>query len=162
MTGARRPLALFDLDNTLSDAAHRQHFLTEGARDWTGFFDAAGQDPPLAEGVALLRRTAEDCEIGYLTGRPERCRAATLDWLRARDLPEGPLWMRPDADRRPARRTKLAWLREIGRRREIRMLVDDDELVCQDAERAGFPVVRALWGRPSAVLRRAQEQEGRT
>jgi hypothetical protein len=42
------------------------------------------------------------------------------------------------------------------------VLVDDDELVCEDAERAGFTVVRARWAAQSAELKVAQEREGRT
>ncbi|MFC3572494.1 hypothetical protein ACFOZ0_04195 [Streptomyces yaanensis] len=157
-----RPVAVFDLDNTLADTAHRQRFLEREPRDWDAFFAAAPQDPPLAEGTALLLKTAEECEVVYLTGRPVRCRRDTLDWLAAHGLPEGRLYMRTNGDRRPARVTKLEILRELGRGREIRVLVDDDELVCQDAERAGFTVVRARWASPSAALKDAQEREGRT
>lgn len=159
---SRRPLAVFDLDNTLADTAHRQRFLERAPRDWDGFFAAAPADPPLAEGVALARARAKECEVVYLTGRPERCRRDTLDWLAAHGLPEGRLFMRGDADRRPARRTKLEILRRLARDREVQVLVDDDELVCADAERAGFGVVRARWARPSAALADAQEREGRT
>jgi hypothetical protein len=162
VTDNSRPVAVFDLDNTLADTAHRQRFLEAQPRDWEAFFAAAPQDPPLAEGVALARETAESCEIVYLTGRPARYRHDTLEWLTTHGLPEGRLYMRPDADRRPARFTKLEILRELARGSEIRMLVDDDELVCHDAERAGFPVVRARWGTPSAALKDAQERQGRT
>ncbi|MER6471960.1 LNS2 domain-containing protein [Streptomyces collinus] len=157
-----RPVGVFDLDNTLADTAHRQHFLTGRPRDWNGFFAAAPADPPLAEGVALVLETARECEIVYLTGRPERCRRDTLDWLAAHGLPDGRVHMRRDADRRPARFTKLEILRRIARDREVRVLVDDDELVCDDAERAGFTVVRARWAAESEALRDAQEREGRT
>ncbi|WP_030348222.1 MULTISPECIES: nucleotidase [unclassified Streptomyces] len=159
---SKRPLAVFDLDNTLADTAHRQHFLTSRPRDWDAFFAAAPQDPPLAEGVALAEESAGTCEVVYLTGRPERCRRDTLDWLAAHGLPEGPVHMRSDTDRRPARFTKLQILRRLARDREVRVLVDDDELVCDDAERAGFTVVRARWAAKSAVLEEAQEREGRT
>ncbi|QFR01794.1 hypothetical protein F9278_42695 [Streptomyces phaeolivaceus] len=162
MTDNDRPLAVFDLDNTLADTAHRQRFLERKPRDWAAFFAAAPQDPPLAEGVALARESAEECEVMYLTGRPERCRRDTVDWLAAHGLPEGRLRMRRDNDRRPARRTKLEILRELSRTREIRVLVDDDLLVCEDAERAGFTVVRARWATASAALEVAQEREGRT
>ncbi|WP_216590090.1 LNS2 domain-containing protein [Streptomyces brasiliscabiei] len=162
MTDNDRPLAVFDLDNTLADTAHRQRFLEGARRDWDAFFAAAPQDPPLAEGVALARESAEECEVVYLTGRPERCRRDTVDWLAAHGLPEGRIWMRRNNDRRPARRTKLEILRELSRTREIRVLVDDDELVCEDAERAGFTVVRARWAAASAALKAAQEREGRT
>ncbi|WAZ25631.1 hypothetical protein STRCI_007140 [Streptomyces cinnabarinus] len=159
---SKRPLAVFDLDNTLADTAHRQRFLESKPRDWEGFFAAAPADPPIAEGIALVRDSAEECEVVYLTGRPERCRADTLEWLAAQGLPEGRVYMRRDNDRRPARRTKLEILRRLARTREIRVLVDDDELVCADAEQAGFRVVRARWTAPSAALKSAQEREGRT
>ncbi|MGV9889196.1 phosphatase domain-containing protein [Streptomyces sp. NPDC003395] len=158
----RRPLAVFDLDNTLADTAHRQRFLQRRPKDWDAFFAAAPQDPPLAEGVALAVESARECEVVYLTGRPERCRSDTLDWLAAHGLPEGRVYMRRDDDRRPARRTKLDTLRRLARSREIRVLVDDDELVCDDAEREGFTVLRARWATPSTELKVAQEREGRT
>ncbi|PBC94268.1 putative acid phosphatase of HAD superfamily subfamily IIIB [Streptomyces sp. Ag82_O1-15] len=157
-----RPLAVFDLDGTLADSAHRQRFLERKPRDWDAFFAAAPQDPPLAEGVALVLRSTEECEVVYLTGRPERCRRDTVEWLAAQGLPEGRVWMRRNDDRRPARHTKLDVLRRLARDREIHVLVDDDELVCDEAERAGFRVVRARWATASAALKDAQEREGRT
>ncbi|MGW2830838.1 phosphatase domain-containing protein [Streptomyces sp. NPDC001286] len=157
-----RPLAVFDLDNTLADTAHRQRFLERKPRDWDGFFAAAPDDPPIAEGIELALESAKECEVVYLTGRPERCRRDTLDWLAAQGLPDGRLHMRRNDDRRPARRTKLETLRRLARTREIRLFVDDDELVCDDAERAGLRVVRARWAAPSTELKVAQEREGRT
>jgi phosphoglycolate phosphatase-like HAD superfamily hydrolase len=158
---SKRPLAVFDLDNTLADTAHRQRFLETKPRDWDGFFAAAPQDPPITEGIAQVLESARECEVVYLTGRPERCRRDTLDWLAAQGLPEGRVYMRRNDDRRPARRTKLEILRRLARTREVRVLVDD-ELVCEDAERAGFTVVRARWAAQSAELEVAQEREGRT
>ncbi|MFJ6632056.1 hypothetical protein ACIQMR_11755 [Streptomyces sp. NPDC091376] len=140
-----RPLAVFDLDGTLAENGHRQHFLERRPRDWAGFFAAAPDDPPLAEGLRIVAEAAVECEVAYLTGRPERCRADTVAWLERHGLPAGPIWMRRNDDRRPARTTKLDTLRRLARSREIRMLVDDDELVCDAAERAGFRVVRARW-----------------
>ncbi|MFH9657413.1 hypothetical protein ACH4NF_03655 [Streptomyces sp. NPDC017248] len=157
-----RPIAVFDLDNTLAGTAHRQHHLEVRPRDWEAFFAAAPQDPPLAEGVALAVESARACEVVYLTGRPERFRRDAREWLAAHGLPEGRLFMRRDADRRPARSTKLEILRRLARDREIRFLVDDDELVCDAAEQAGFTVVRARWAVSSDALREAQEREGRT
>ena len=159
---SKRPIAVFDLDNTLADTAHRQRFLERKPRDWDAFFAAAPNDPPIPEGIALVLESAKECEVVYLTGRPERCRRDTLDWLAAQGLPDGRVHMRRNDDRRPARRTKLEILRSLARTRDIRMLVDDDELVCEDAERTGFRVVRAHWTAQSAALETAQEVEGRT
>ncbi|MER5611205.1 hypothetical protein [Streptomyces sp. NPDC002215] len=162
MRSDHRPLAVFDLDGTLADSGHRQHYLEGRRRDWDGFFAAAVDDPPLAEGVRLALDSAGSCEVRYLTGRPERCRRDTVAWLAEQGLPEGRVYMRRDGDRRPARHTKLEILKRLGREREIRMLVDDDELVCDAAEQAGFTVVRARWAKVSPALQDAQEREGRT
>ncbi|MCM2389532.1 LNS2 domain-containing protein [Streptomyces albipurpureus] len=164
MTHDAKPLAIFDLDGTLADSAHRQHFLERSPRDWDGFFAAAPQDPPLAEGVQLCRSAAQECEVIYLTGRPERCRRDTAAWLAAQGLPSGDIHMRRNNDRRPARTTKLETLKRLGQRREVRMLVDDDELVCIDAKRAGFSVVPVTWAADAtgAAMRDAQERQGRT
>ncbi|MFD0295380.1 hypothetical protein [Streptomyces sp. NPDC127118] len=162
MRSDHRPLAVFDLDGTLADSGHRQHYLEGRRRDWNGFFSAAVDDPPLPEGVRLALDSAESCEVRYLTGRPERCRRDTVAWLAGHGLPEGRVYMRREGDRRPARHTKLEILKRLGREREIRMLVDDDELVCDAAEQAGFTVVRARWAKASVALKDAQEREGRT
>ncbi|MFB6835805.1 hypothetical protein [Streptomyces sp. NPDC056361] len=162
MTSDNRPLAVFDLDNTLAGTAHRQHFLERRPKDWEAFFAAAPDDPPLDEGVALCREAAEECEVVYLTGRPERCRRATVAWLAEQGLPEGAIHMRRNRDFRPARVTKVEILRRLAADRTVRMLVDDDTAVCDAAEAAGFRVVRARWAEPSETLREAQEKEGRT
>ncbi|MEU5403542.1 hypothetical protein ABZ348_30110 [Streptomyces sp. NPDC005963] len=164
MTHDRRPLAIFDLDGTLADSAHRQHFLERAPRDWDAFFAAAPDDPPLDEGVRLCLAAAEECEVVYLTGRPDRCREDTVVWLAAQGLPTGAVHMRRNGDRRPARTTKLEVLTRLGRRREVRMLVDDDVLVCIAARRAGFRVVPVTWapGATGDAMRQAQGEQGRT
>ncbi|GAA2096001.1 hypothetical protein GCM10009801_65250 [Streptomyces albiaxialis] len=159
--GERR-LAVFDLDGTLADVAHRLHFLEPPRRDWNGFFRAASGDPPLAEGIALALRWAETCDLGYVTGRPERCRRATERWLRERGLPAAPLWMRPDRDRRPARVLKPELLADAARTREIAVVVDDDAQVCAAYRARSLPVVHATWAAASRALERAQEETGRT
>ncbi|GAB3965858.1 phosphatase domain-containing protein [Streptomyces sparsus] len=161
MGTATRPIAVFDLDGTLSDARHRLHFVAPGRKDWDAFFRAARQDPPLAEGVALAQQWAHECDLGYVTGRPERCREDTELWLAEQGLPSGDLWMRGDGDRRPARVTKPALLERLAARRPVAVVVDDDRAVCAEYRKAGFHVVFADWMPEAAPLRQAQH-EGRT
>lgn len=157
-----RPLAVFDIDGVLADVTHRLHFLEHRPKDWDGFFAAAPADPPLAEGVVLAQEAAGDCEVVYVTGRPEQCRRDTVEWLRRHGLPEGRLEMRRGRDRRPARLAKPELLERIARDRVVAVVVDDDAQVCDAYERAGWTVLRATWGLPSPTLTRAQEDSGRT
>lgn len=156
------PLAVFDIDGVLADVTHRLHFLTERPKDWSGFFAAAVDDPPLAAGVALARESAADCEVVYVTGRPEHCRSDTERWLAAHGLPEGALRMRARRDHRPARVAKPELLRTLAQGRVVAVVVDDDHEVCAAYEAAGWPVLRATWADPSPALQSAQEGEGRT
>ena len=156
------PLAAFDLDGTLADVRHRLHHLATRPKDWDSFFAAARADPVLPTGVALVRESARDCEVVYLTGRPERLRADTLAWLHEHDLPPGELVMRRGGDRRPARLAKVQLLRRLVRNRTVAIIVDDDEQVCDAYEREGWTVLRAHWQGTPPLLARAQETEGRT
>jgi hypothetical protein len=157
-----RPLAVFDIDGVLADVRHRLHHVESRPKDWDAFFGAAPDDPPLSQGVELARESARDCEVVYVTGRPERCRADTLAWLRRHGLPDGRLSMRRERDRRPARVAKPQLLRELARGRTVAVVVDDDEQVCDAYERDRWRVVRATWMAGSPVLQEAQQDEGRT
>ncbi|MDX6244603.1 MAG: hypothetical protein QOE76_2326 [Frankiales bacterium] len=156
------PIAVLDIDGVLADVRHRLHHLERRPRSWSGFFAAAPGDPLLPEGAAVAGRLAQDHEVVYLTGRPERCRSDTLRWLRAHGLPDGELLMRREADRRPARQTKLAHLRALSRRGTIAILVDDDPDVIEAVTAAGVAALLADWVPRSPVLARAQDADGLT
>ena len=157
-----RPLAVFDLDGTLADTRHRLHHLARRPKDWDAFFAAAPDDPPLETGVALARESARECDVAYVTGRPERCRADTLAWLSAHGLPPGTLEMRGGRDRRPASTAKVELLRRLAADRVVAVVVDDDERVCDAYEAQGWTVLRARWAAAAPLLEQAQERDGRT
>lgn len=157
-----RPLAVFDVDGVLADVRHRLRHVERRPKDWDAFFGAAVDDPPLAEGVALAQESARDCEVVYVTGRPERCRADTLAWFDRHGLPSGELRMRRERDRRPARVAKPELLRELARGRVVAVVVDDDRQVCDAYEKAGWRVLRASWMSAQPTLFEVQERAGRS
>ena len=157
------PIAVIDLDGVLADVRHRLHFLESSPKDWDGFFAGIPDDPVLAEGRTVVERLVADHELVYLTGRPESTRAETEEWLDRHRLPRARLVMRRPRDRRPARVTKPALLRELeAEGRRVGVVVDDDPAVCDALERAGWPVLRAEWMTRPDTLDEAQEQAGRT
>jgi hypothetical protein len=157
-----RPLAVFDIDGVLADVSHRVHFLEQRRKDWGAFFRAAVDDDVLPEGSALVHEAAKECEVAYLTGRPEVCRRDTREWLRVQGFPVGTLAMRPNRDHRPAREAKPPMLARLAAGRVLVIVVDDDLEVCDAYEAAGWTVMRALWASRSPALEVAQEAEGRT
>ena len=157
-----RELAVFDIDGVVADVRHRLHFLDSRPKDWPGFFAAAGDDPALAEGVALARETLASYDLAWLTGRPERLRSVTERWLADAGLPTGPLVMRRHRDFRPARVAKLEELHRLAGRQTIAMVVDDDPDVVAVLAANGYPARLADWVPRPGTLDTAQEQDGRT
>ena len=157
-----RPLAVIDLDGVVADVRHRLHHVTGRRRDWDAFFDGIADDPVLPEGRAVAEQLAADHDLVYLTGRPERTRPQTDEWLARHQLPHGKVIMRPEGDRRPARLLKPRLLRSLAADRRVAVVVDDDVEVCDALERSGWQVLRADWMGDAPPLRRAQESEGAT
>ena len=157
-----RPLAVFDIDGVLADVAHRVAFLEQDDPDWGAFFQAAPRDGVHEQGRELALEAAVDCEVAYLTGRPEWCRRDTERWLDRHGLPSGRVVMRRNGDHRPARTATPGLLRDLAAGRVVAVVVDDDLEVCDAYERDGWNVLRALWAPKSQALRDAQEDAGRT
>lgn len=140
----RTAVAILDLDGVLADTRHRMHFIAK-RKNWDAFFAAAVDDPLHPEGLAAARTAVEaGLAVIYLSGRPERCRRDTERWLREHDAPEGKLLLRPSGDHRSADRLKVALLRNLARRYDLRLLVDDDLRVVEAVRAARPPLVDAV------------------
>jgi hypothetical protein len=106
-------LYLVDIDGTIADNKHREWVLKEPGRprpNWDLFFNMAGSDKPVPHMQALLFELRRTNDIVYVTGRPERLRGLTMNWLREHKFPvpaaQGVIatchmYMRKDGDHRP-------------------------------------------------------------
>jgi hypothetical protein len=157
-----RPVAVVDIDGVVADVRPRLVHLESTPKDWDAFFDTCSEDPALPQGIALALALRHEHDVIWLTGRPERTRAATEAWLRRHGLPSTPMFMRAEGDRRPARQTKLEVVRGISEQRRIAMIVDDDPAVVRELQDHGYPVKLADWVPHPALLRQAQQRDGRT
>ena len=93
-------IILCDIDGTVADNSHRQHFL-EGKKDWDGFFSELTNDLPIQLIIdKVIQEQANGREIVFLTGRPERHRYSTTLWLKEHFDFEFKLLMRNDGDQR--------------------------------------------------------------
>lgn len=91
---------LFDLDGTLSDLNHRLHHIQSQPKNWDAFFDGCGDDAPIPHIVQLARDLSGAASIVFVSGRSDRVRSTTEDWLARHGL-LGRLYMRKDGDHRP-------------------------------------------------------------
>ncbi|MEV6242666.1 hypothetical protein [Lentzea sp. NPDC051838] len=144
---------MLDIDGTVADVRHRLHLLdTDSPTKWADFFDAAGDDPVLPDGVELARKLAVDHDVVWLTGRPVRLAELTRRWLADQGLPPGELLMQPQGDKRPARVVKLERVLELQQHRTVVLIVDDDPRVVSQLREAGLPVHHATWSPWSPAL----------
>ena len=100
---SQHPIYVFDLDGTLSvhDPTGRVRFLNQQPKDWKAFHAAAEieivNDPPREDIITLLRDIAETPtgpSIYIITGRSEKYRVQTQQWLQKHDIPYDDLFMR--------------------------------------------------------------------
>jgi len=146
--------AIFDLDGTLADTRNRIHY-ARVARNlkssginvsvdamWHSFHSDSTHDAVHhAEATIARALAASGVRIVYLTGRPERWRSMTRDWLRKNDLPFGDntlLFMRPDVDSRPTYMYKADMVEHIcvtlPRDQLLFAMDDSDEVVAMYRE----------------------------
>jgi hypothetical protein len=160
------PLAIVDIDGVVADVRHRLHYLQSRPKNWDGFFAAAPSDSAHPEGVQLVTSLAVDHEVVFLTGRPERLRPQTVEWLEAHGVGGHRLVMRRDGDHRPAAQVKRDLLLALAGGRTVGVVVDDDEIVLAAIADAGYPTLAARWEQrlpeDSRALLNAQEVDGET
>jgi hypothetical protein len=140
---APRPVAVFDLDGVLSDAAGRQHFLDgQGREDWKAFFAACGDDPLVEDVHRLLELLHPGLAVVLLTARPLTVRPQTLAWLERYRVRWDLLVMRPDGDYQPSLSFKQKVVEQLrSRRLDLRIAFEDDRRNVAMFRAAGVPCV---------------------
>lgn len=76
---------VIDIDGTIADSSHRQHYLESNPANWNSFFSDSEilMDEPIYPVIDLCRSlvTVFRATPVFLTGRPEHTRRATTKWL---------------------------------------------------------------------------------
>jgi hypothetical protein len=133
---------VFDIDGVLSDAAGRQHFLEQGGRDWTAFFEACGDDPVIEEIARLLELLDGSLAVVLLTGRPWRVQPQTLAWLTRYALRWDLLVMRERGDYSEVTEFKRRTVDDLRRYGfDLRLAFEDDPSNHAMYVAAGIPCV---------------------
>ena len=122
-----KKIILCDIDGTIANNEHRQHFL-EGKKDWDGFFSELINDKPI---FSIINKVIEEHNTGkdivFLTGRPERYRIKTTEWLKKYFDFEIRLLMRKKNDRRNKLISKEELVEEQFKYNEIKLIIDNDK-----------------------------------
>lgn len=158
------PCVIFDIDGTIADCSHRLHFLP----DYDKFFAAMSDDTPIWPVIKLvnlfetaLEEEEEDRPAAiFVSGRPERYRKQTVDWMSKyigsefsceKEVGLGGYWfpcdlyMRKDGDHRPDHIIKNEIRQEIEQRYTISLVIDDRPRVVSMWRAAGYVCLQNEW-----------------
>ena len=139
-----RPIVLVDIDGTLADGSHRQHFVTGEKKDWTAYFEELEKDAPVESVFRKAHELSKDHTICIVSGRPDTYWLKTSLWF-LRTAWEGlPLridhiFMRSGSDKRPDVQVKADFLKYIPKEK-IALVLDDRPCVCRMWESEGLNV----------------------
>ena len=130
--GSRRPLSIIvDLDGTLCDTTHRQHFMSSKPKDWVGFYNGIPFDDLNVWCYEIVKSfESAGYEIVFVTGRPEEHMPATTKWLQTCMLSHHSLFMRQTGDYRKDCDVKIEiFLNKIHPLFDVLFCVDDRKQV---------------------------------
>ena len=142
---------LCDIDGTLADCRHREHYLQQEPKDWQGFFACMSDDTVyqnIRMHVGALAQAGYD--VFCVSGRPETYRAETETWLERNDMAwVHTVFMRQAGDHRPDVQVKRDMLTRYWQdTSQIHCVYDDRAEVIEHVWlQAGIPVVLCKEGR---------------
>jgi predicted kinase len=137
---------IVDIDNTLSDATHREHYLEGPKKNWTAFFNEMNKDP--------LNKWCRDIMHAFLygrstislvlcSGRPDTYKQVTKDWLEENKVFYDYLFMRQGNDSRADNIIKEVILdfEILTRFKEVLFCIDDRMQVINMYRERGLTVL---------------------
>ena len=160
-------MIIFDLDGTLADCSHRQHFVENKYHyervscdviqrvyenpnfkpNWDAFHDACDQDKPIPKTIQIFEHFQRDTygypipEVQIWSGRSESVVEKTQKWVddNISYHCDVNLKMRPIGDTTPEDELKEKWLDEaIAQGKTIDFVFDDSETCCKMWRRRGI------------------------
>jgi len=142
-----KKIVIFDIDGTLADNNHRQYFVSDGRKEWDKFFSLMGDDLPVLPVIELCQAlfASDNYEIQIFSGRPERYRRLTEQWLAWNSVP---LSMRKDGDYRPDAEVKEEMLLKLEKEgKQIAFVVDDRKPVVEMWRKHGIVCLQCAEGK---------------
>ena len=127
----KEKIIIFDIDGTLADCSDRVHHLDKSPKDWNSFFEGMGSDRPNNPVVEICRAMNSSGHFILLcTGRYEKHREITENWLSNNNIPYNELRMRQNDDKRSDTEIKREMVSDMELQ-DILFIIEDRERVVE-------------------------------
>ena len=123
-------IVIFDIDGTLADISGRIHHIRKKPKNWNAFTEGMGKDKAIHSMIRL-------CNILYVSGlyvilcsgRNERNRPETIEWLEKEGVNFHELLLRKDNDMRQDAVIKREMLQNLAKSRILFVVEDRSRVV---------------------------------
>ena len=135
-----KPIVLVDIDGTLADGSHREHFVKQDPKDWDNYFNEQEKDKPIVHIFKWVAELSKDHTIVIVSGRGAEREMSTRRWFNKIWMPnplfpelEVPsfdiftMFFRDKGDRRPDNQVKKEFLKLLPTRPVL--IIDDRPVV---------------------------------
>jgi predicted kinase len=135
-------VVICDLDGTLADCSHRQHFVNGETKDWKSFFEGIPNDTVREEVRHQVAQLCvdENAKLIFVSARPENYRQQTQAWLDINYHNGVPLIMREANDKRPDTEVKSEIYEKYLKNLNIIKVFDDRPIVIKMWREKGLEV----------------------
>jgi FMN phosphatase YigB (HAD superfamily) len=123
-------LVIFDIDGTLADISERIHHIKRKPKNWNAFNAGMAQDKAIHSMVRLCNILyASGLHIILCSGRNERNRSETVEWLNKQGVNYHQLLLRRDEDYRPDSAVKRELIQGLDKNKILFVVEDRSRVV---------------------------------
>lgn len=139
---------IVDLDGTLCNNKQREHFMTGSPKDWDGFYAGIPDDTVHEWCETIVYNFMKNgFKVLFVSGRPDKYKEMTVQWLRSHAIPYDLLLMRKTGDFREDFVIKQElYQQEIEPKYQVLFTVDDRTQVVSMWRRIGLPCLQCADG----------------
>lgn len=152
MQWPNKPIVLVDIDGTLADGTHREHFVHGSKKDWDSYFSEQEKDLPITHIFKWVAELSKDHTIVIVSGRGAERELSTYAWFNKvwtpnplfpeLEVPKFPVFaffFRDKGDRRPDDMVKREFLKLLPKRPVL--VIDDRPSVIKMWREEGLRVI---------------------
>ncbi|HSJ87407.1 MAG TPA: HAD family acid phosphatase [Anaerolineales bacterium] len=123
-------IVIFDIDGTLADISERIHHIKRKPKNWNAFNAGMAQDKAIHSMLRLCNILyASGLQIILCSGRNERNRPETVEWLSRQGVNYHELLLRRDEDYRPDAVVKRELIQNLDKNRILFVVEDRSRVV---------------------------------